>query len=231
MADHAARRYARIAGVLLLVSLVAGGFGEFYVPSRLIVTGNAAATAANIKTFAFLFRLGFVGYLLEAMCDIALNLIFYILLRPVQKDLSLLAVFFGLIGTALFGVAELFYIAAPLILGGAGYLQSFSPAQLDTLALLSLRLYGYGGVIFTAFYGVAWVLRGYLIFRSGYLPKLLGALAAVGGAGFVIRNFALVLAPGYAPGGLLLPMIAATLALTFWLLVKGVDPSRWNPQS
>ncbi len=231
MADHAARGYARIAGVLLLASLVAGGFGEFYVPSRLIVTGNATATAANIKTFAFLFRLGFVGYLLEAMCDIALNLIFYILLRPVQKDLSLLAVFFGLIGTALFGVAELFYIAAPLILGGAGYLQSFSPAQLDTLALLSLRLYGYGGVIFTVFYGVAWVLRGYLIFWSGYLPKLLGALAAVGGAGFVIRNFALVLAPGYASGGLLLPMIAATLALTFWLLVRGVDLSRWNPQS
>ncbi len=231
MADHAARGYARIAGVLLLASLVAGGFGEFYVPSRLIVTGNATATAANIKTFGLLFRLGFAGYLLEAVCDIALNLIFYILLRPVQKDLALLAVFFGLIGTALFGVAELFYIAAPLILGGAGYLQSFSPAQLDTLALLSLRLYGYGGVIFTVFYGVAWVLRGYLIFWSGYLPKPLGALAAVGGAGFVIRNFALVLAPGYASGGLLLPMIAATLALTFWLLVRGVDLSRWNPQS
>jgi hypothetical protein len=231
VADHAARGYARIAGVLLLASLVAGGFGEFYVPSRLIVTGNATATAANIKTFGLLFRLGFAGYLLEAVCDIALNLIFYILLRPVQKDLALLAVFFGLIGTALFGVAELFYIAAPLILGGAGYLQSFSPAQLDTLALLSLRLYGYGGVIFTVFYGVAWVLRGYLIFWSGYLPKLLGALAAVGGAGFVIRNFALVLAPGYASGGLLLPMIAATLALTFWLLVRGVDLSRWNPQS
>jgi hypothetical protein len=231
MAEQAAQRYARVAGVLLLVSLVAGGFGEFYVPSKLIVGGNAAATAANIKTFDSLFRLGFAGYLLEAVSDIALNLIFYVLLRPVHKDLALLAVFFGLMGTALFAVAELFYFAVPLVLGGAGYLKSFSPAQLDTLALLSLRLYGYGGVIFTVFYGVAWVLRGYLIFRSGYLPKLLGALAVLGGAGFVIRNFALVLAPGYAFGGLLLPMIATALALAFWLLVKGVDLSRWNPQS
>lgn len=231
MTDQAVQKYARIAGVLFLLSLVAGGFGEFYVPSKLIVAGDAAATAANIKTFDFLFRLGFAGYLVEAACDIALNLIFYVLLRPVHKDLALLAVFFGLIGTGLFAVAELFYFAVPLVLGGAGYLKSFSAAQLDALALFSLRLYGYGGATFTVFYGIAWVLRGYLIFRSGYLPKLLGALAALGGAGFVIRNFALVLAPAYASGALLLPMVAAGLSLTFWLLVKGVDLSRWNPQS
>lgn len=231
MASQSVRAYARIAGVLFLLSLVAGGFGEFYVPSKLIVAGDATATAANIKTFDFLFRLGFAGYLVEAVCDIALNLIFYFLLRPVHKDLALLAVFFGLIGTALFAVSELFYFAVSLMLGGAGYLKSFSPAQLDTLALLSLRLYGYGGAMFTVFYGVAWVLRGYLIFRSGYLPKLLGALAALGGAGFVVRNFALVLAPGYASGVLLLPMIAAALSLTFWLLVKGVDLSKWDPQA
>ncbi len=136
--------WVRIAGVLLLLTIVAGGFGEFYVPSRLIVSADAAATAKNIRDSGWLFRVGFASYLVEAVCDIALALIFYILLRPVRKDLALLAAFFGLVSTALFAVAELFYFAASIILGGAGYLKTFSPDQLNTLALLSLKLYGYG---------------------------------------------------------------------------------------
>jgi hypothetical protein len=78
--------YARIAGILLLLSLIAGGFGEAYVPSKLIVPSDATATAQNIKAFESLFRMGFAAYLVEAMCDIALSLIFYVLLRPVRKD-------------------------------------------------------------------------------------------------------------------------------------------------
>ena len=206
--------YARIAGVLFLLSFVAGGFGEAYVPSKLIVSADATATANNIIAFASLFRWGFAAYLLEAVCDITLALIFYVLLRPVHRDLSLLAAFFGLVGTTLFGVAELFYFAASHILGGAGYLKTFSPDQLNTLALLSLKLYVLGGAIFTVFYGVAWVLRGCLIFRSGYLPRFLGVLMAIGGLGFVARNFALVLAPAYASGSLLLLMLPGGLALT-----------------
>jgi Domain of unknown function (DUF4386) len=173
--------YARIAGVLLLLSLVAGGFGEAYVPSKLIVSSDATATAQNIKAFESLFHMGFAGYLIESVCDIALSLILYVLLRPVRKDIALLAAFFGLVGTAVFATAELFYLAPSLILGGAGYLKTFAPDQLNTLALLSLKLFTYGGVMFTVFYGVAWVLPGYLIFRSGYLPKLLGVLVALGG--------------------------------------------------
>ncbi len=223
--------YARIAGVLFLLSLVAGGFGEFYVPSQLIVSADAAATAKNIITSDLLFRMGFASYLVEAMCDVALTLILYVLLRPVRKDLALLAAFFGLVGTAVFGVAELFYFAASLILGGADYLKTFSPDQLNTLALLSLKLYGYGGGIFLVFSGVAWILRGYLIFRSGYLPKFLGALLALAGVGFVTRNFALVLAPAYASSGLLLPTIIAVLSLTLWLLVRGVDVPKWEEKA
>ncbi len=94
--------YARIAGVLFLLSFVAGGFGEAYVPSKLIVSGDATATANNIHALGSLFRWGFAGYLVEATCDIALTLIFYVLLRPVRKDLALLAAFFGLVGTAEF---------------------------------------------------------------------------------------------------------------------------------
>lgn len=223
--------YARIAGVLFLLSIVAGAFGEAYVPSRVIVSGDAAATAKNIIAFDSLFRLGFASYLVEAVCDIALNLILYVLLRPVRKDLALLAAFFGLVSTTLFGVAELFYFAASLILGGADYLKTFSPDQLNTLALLSLKMYGYGGGIFMVFYGIAAVLRGYLIFRSGYLPKALGVLLVLAGLGFVTRNFALVLAPAYASDFLLLPMILAGVSLTVWLLVKGVDVPKWEAKA
>src|SRR5437870_10495722 len=141
------QRYARIAGVLFLLSLVAGGFGEAYIPSKLMVAGDAAATAANIKNFDFLYRLGFAGFLIESLCDITLGLILYVLLKPVSKELSLLAAFFGLMGTALFACAELFYFAPPLIMGGAGYLKTFSPDQLNALVLLSLKFYGYGSMI------------------------------------------------------------------------------------
>jgi hypothetical protein len=223
--------YARIAGVLFVLSIVAGGFGEAYVPSKLIVSGDAAATANNIHAFGSLFRWGFAIYLIEALCDIGLALIFYALLRPVQKDLSLLAAFFGILSTALFAVAELFYFAPSLILGGANYLKSFSPDQLNTLALLSLKLYGLGGGIFMVFYGIAWVIRGYLIFRSGYFPKVLGVLLIIAGLGFMAKTFTLVLAPAYASNVLLLPMFVAGMSLMVWLFVKGVDVAKWEAKA
>jgi hypothetical protein len=223
--------YARAAGVLFLLSMLAGGFGEFYVPSRLIVPGDAAATVRNIETSDAFFRLGFASYLVEAVCDITLTLIFYVLLRPVRRDLALLAAFFGLVSTALFAVAELFYFAGPVILQGAHSLKGFSPDQRDGLVMLSLRLYGYGSGIFMVFYGLACLLRGYLIFRSGFLPRVLGVLLAIAGLGFVTRNFLLVLVPALASDFLLLPMFLAGLALTVWLLVKGVDVPKWEAKA
>jgi hypothetical protein len=211
--------------------MVAGGFGEAYVPSRLVVSADATATAGNIKALESLFRMGFAGYLVEAVCDISLSLMLYILLRPVREDLALLAAFFGLVGTAVYAVAELFYFMAVHILGGGGYLKTFSPDQLNTLALLSLKFFGYGGGIFLVFYGAAWVLRGYLIFRSGYLPKLLGVLMTVAGLAFVLRNFALVLAPAYASSSLLLLTLPGGLMLTVWFLVKGVNVARWQEKT
>jgi len=228
MAAVSAMAYARTAGVLILLSLVAGGFGEFYVPSKLIVSGSPAATARHIVTSQALFRMGFAAYLVEAVCDISLTGIFYVLLRPVNRNIALLAAFFRLTGTATFAIAEFFYIAASLISGEASYLRSFSPDQLNSLALLSLTLYGHGGSLFSVFYGVGSTLLGYLISRSGYIPKVLGALVALGGLGFIIMNFTLVLAPAYASNVLLLPTPIAMLVLALWLLVRGVSDEEWQ---
>jgi hypothetical protein len=223
--------YARIAGVLFLVSLVAGGFGEFFVPSKLIESADATATAHNVIASESLFRMGFASYLVEAVCDVSLTLVLYVLLTPVSRNLALLAAFFRLVSTATFGIAAFFYFAALLLLGGAAYLKTFSPDQLNTLALLSLNFYGYGGEIFMVFYGVGSILLGYLMFRSGYFPKTLGALLALGGLGFVVRNFTLVLAPAYASSILLLPTALAVLSLALWLLARGVDVAKWEEKA
>jgi len=224
------QRYARIAGVLFLLSMVAGGFGEAYIPSKLIVSGDAAATVANLKNFDFLYRLGFAGFMVESLCDVTLALILYALLKPVGKELSLLAAFFGLMASATFACAELFYFAPVVIMRG-GYLAAFSPDQINALVLLSLKFYGYAGMITTAYYGMAWIVRAVLIFRSGYLPKFLAVLMAIGGIGFVIRNFLLILAPAYATDVLLMLMFPGGLILGVWLLVKGVNVPKWEAQN
>jgi hypothetical protein len=217
------RSYARVLGVLLLLSAIFGGLGEAYIPSKLIVAGNAAATASNIRASDLLFRLGFAAYLVEGICDVAVALVFYVLLRPVRKELALLSAFFGLVSTATFAVCELFYLAVPLVLKDAAYMQSFSPDQRNTLAILLLKAYSLGGGAFLAFYGSASLIRGYLIFRSGYLPRFLGILLALAGACFVVKTATLVLAPAYSSDVLLLPMFLALIAMTFWFLFRPVE--------
>jgi hypothetical protein len=214
--------------VLLVVSLVGGGFGEGYAPAQLIVAGNASATAHNVIASDLLFRLGFLGYLSEAVCDVALAFLLYVLLRPVHANLAFLAVLFRLMATATFAFGELFYFAPSLILGGDAYLKTFSSDQRNALALLSFNMYGFAGGMSQVFYGIASIVLGYLMFRSGYLPRVLGALLAVGGLGFVASTVTLVLAPAYASSVLILPTILAMLALALWLLVRGVDVGKWN---
>jgi Domain of unknown function (DUF4386) len=217
--------YARIGGVLFLVSLVAGGFGEGVAPGLLIAPGDAAATARHILNSDALFRIGFACYLVEAL------VVFYVLLRPVNLIVTLGLVLFRLMATATFAFGELFYFAPSLIVGNGAYLRSFSPDQLNTLTLLFLNLYGVGGLISLVFYGVASIGVGYLMFRSGYLPRILGVVWAIGGAGFVLRSFAGVLVPNIPTAILQAPQILAILILAIWLLAKGVDAATWEAKA
>ena len=222
------QRYARTAGALILVSIVFGTLGELVIPSKIIVSTDAAATARNVTMLQPLFRFGFAAYLVEAACDISLAILFYVLLRPAGRNLALVAAFFGLFSTALYAVAEAFYFAPALILGGGGYLKAFSPEQLNALALLSFKLFERVAAIFIGFYGIATMMRGYLIYRSDYLPRILGLLFIIGGVGFVLQNLAIVLAPRVASPLLLIPMGVAGVPMMLWLLIKGVDVDRWQ---
>ena len=222
------QRYARAAGIMFLISFVAGSFGEFYVPSKLIVVGNAAATVSNIVDHEMLFRLGFAGYLLEALCDVGLALVLYVLLKPVHRNLALLSAFLGLISTALFAVCEMFFFCAPLLVKSPGFAQSFSKEQLDALVYFFVRVYAVGAGLFMVFYGSASLIRGYLIYRSGYIPRFLGVLSGLVGIGFIVKNFTLVLAPAYSSDLLLSPAPITILVLTVWFLAKGVDVDKWK---
>ena len=220
--------YARIAGVLLLLAFVGGGIGEAYAPATLVVSGNAAATAHNLVASGPLFRLGFLAYLLESFTDVALAFLLYVLLRPVHANLAFLAVLFRIMATATFAFGELFYFAPSLILGGDAYLKTFSPEQLQTLALLSFNVYTAASFIFTIHYGVASMLLGYLMWRSGYLPRVLAALWVLGGIGFVASNVVWVLAPASASSLLVVPQLLASASLALWLLIRGVNAAKWQ---
>ena len=220
--------YARIAGILLLISLIGGTFGELIVPSTIIAPGNAAETASRILAHESLFRWGFAGYLAEALCDVALALVFYILLKPVHRNLALFAAFLGLISTALFAVCELFYFIGPILIRNPVYAQAFSRDQLDALVNFFVYVYGAGAGLFMVFYGLASFIRGYLMYRSTYIPRFVGFVMMIAGVAFIVKNLTLVLAPAYSWDLLLLPAPLMVLVLTVWFLWKGVDVPKWN---
>jgi hypothetical protein len=228
-ANHA-QKLAKLAGVLILISIFAGGFAEVYVPGKLLALSDPVATARNLIQHPQLFRTSFALYLVEAVCDIALALIFYLLLRPVSYTLSLLAAFFGLISTATFATSELFYFASSIPVLDPTMQQHLALDQRSLFIYSSLVLYGYGANVFMAFYGIATTLRGYLVFRSAYLPAWLGILWMLAGIGFIAKNLLVVLSPQYSSDFLLMPMFAAMLALTVWLLAKGIDAAKWPNQ-
>lgn len=224
MSRTSAQSYARIAGILLLITILAGAFGELYVPSKLVVS-DAAVTLKNISSSNLLFRASFATYLVEAICDVSLALVFYVLLKPVNRNIALLSAFFGLVSTASFAFGELFYFSPAFIKWGVE-----SIVQQVAFTQIALAIYENGATAFAVFYGIESVLRGYLIFRSGYLPKVLGALLALGGLGFVAKNFVFVLAPAHDSAIYALPMFVAMVPLTLWLLLKGLDQKRWEEQ-
>lgn len=223
--------YARICGALYLYIGVAGLFAEIFVRSKLIVPGDAAATAANITANELLFRVGFSGELLHLTFDVMVAALLYVLLRPVDRTIALMAAFFRLTSDVILAVASISHFAALRLLAGADYLATFQPEQLQTLALLALKLHGDGYSICLAFFGFACLALGHLIYKSTFLPKTIGVLMAIAGACYLLNSFVGFLAPAIA-GKLFLvvfaPILIAEMTLALWLLVKGVDVAKWH---
>jgi hypothetical protein len=226
-----ARLVARVGGVLYLIIIILGALGEAVVRGSIVVRGNATATAANLRSMEWLWRLGVAGEVVLLNCAIALALILYVLLRPVSRDLALLAVFFNLVSIAIEGVGAVSLAAALLPMTGAAYVNAFTPEQLSVMALLSVRTHTAGFGIALIFFGVECVILGYLISRSGYMPRTIGVLMQIAGVCYVINSFALLLSPPLSSRlfpAILIPSLIAELSLALWLLVKGVRADNWD---
>lgn len=216
---------ARLIGLLLLLTMVGGGFAQGFVGGKLI-SGNAEATAASILANEQLYRLAFAVYLVEMACQIAMTVLFYDLLKPVSRTASALAAVFGLVGCTIKTLSRLFFFAPLLVLGGGDYLSVFDPKQLESLAFLSLRVNYTVDTIAIVFFGLNTFLTGYLVFRSGFLPRALGVVSVVGGLGWMIYLYEPLThrLEGYIVG----VGVLGALATVLWLLVKGVDEARWK---
>jgi hypothetical protein len=223
------RLKARITGVLYLLTILTGIFAQGFVSERLVVSSDAAATATNILTHKGLLQLAFAVYLIEMACQIAMTALFYELLKPAGRSVSLVAAFLGLAGCTIKTFSRVFFIAPLLVLGGARYLNVFSTEQLQALALLFFKVNDRGAAMALLFFGFNALLTGYLIIRSTFLPRMLGALSVVGGMGWLTYL--------YPPLGYrLFPYIAGlgllgAVALIVWLLVFGVNEQRWKEQA
>ena len=225
---------ARVGGALYVLIIVLGTFEEAFVRSRIIVADDAAATAANLHSMEWLWRLGIASEMVLLVSAIALNVIFYILLRPVGRDLALLAVFFNLVSLAVEASAALGLVAALFPLNAAAYLQAFEPAQLQALTRLATRWHAQGFTVALIFFGCFCLVLGYLMFKSGYFPRLLGAGMQIVGVCYLTHGFALILAPTFAnrlyPAIFVPPFIGET-AVALWLLLapKPIGPVPSSP--
>lgn len=226
-----ARLVARVGGVLYLIIIVLGALGEAVVRGSIVVPGNAGATAANLRSMEWLWRLGVAAEAVLLTCAIALALILYVLLRPVSRDLALVAVFFNLVCIAIEGVSAVSLAGALPPVTTAAYVNAFTPQQLDVIAMLSIRSHTAGFGMALIFFGVECVILGYLIFRSAYMPRSVGVLMQVAGICYVINSFALLLSPPLSRllfPTILIPSLIAELSLALWLLVKGVRTRDWE---
>ena len=220
---------ARLAGVFFLLTTLGGIIAQVFVTNNLVVSNDAAATASNILNQESLFRLGFAIYLIEMASQITMTALFYDLLKPVNKSLSLLGAFFSLTGCVIKILTRLFFIAPLLLLHDEAYMKVFNPQQSQSLALLFLNINEQGAAIALVFFGFATLLKGYLILKSTFLPRVFGVLGII--AGVLWLSFIYTpLAYGILPF-IFLFGFAATIAQIFWLLVYGVNEERWKAQA
>jgi len=226
--------YARIGGALYLVIIVLGIFGQAFVRERLVVAGDAEATAANIIAHESLWRLSVTGELAYLTFGLVLGWVLYVLLKPVSRNIALLGLLFNTVAVAVEVPARFQLLAALSYLSDAPYLQALEPQQLHALAYHAVRMHDFGFSISLFFFAGVCLAFGFLIFRSGYLPRVIGVAMQVAGVCYVVNTFAFLLSPPLSAKlypTILVPVLIAEASLCVWLLVKGVDVAKWRERT
>lgn len=215
------RHAALIAGVFSLLMFAAAMVAEFSSRQSLIVPGDADITAQNILTHSFTFRLGLFGFVLILVCDVLVAWALYHFLEPVHKQLSLLAAWFRLVYTAMFGMA------LSGLVNGFRLLNSGLHTDVPQRAMEHFQSFDDGWAIAQVFFGFHLLLMGYLILRSGFIPKILGVLLLMASVAYLADNLARLLLTDYAYYKtalticVALPSMIGELGLAIWLLMKG----------
>lgn len=224
-----AQKYARTAGLLYLLIAIAGGYSIGYVPSQILVAGDAQATVNNIMTKQGLYFTGILGDTIVIIFEVILTAMLYHMFKNVNSTVSLLAAY-ARIGMTIVMAINLFNYLLPLaIIDGSGYLSTFSQEQLNAACLFLLDAHQYGVYIWQVFFAIHMVGLGYLIIKSGYYPKLLGFLILIGSIGYIgdsIINVTGADSLTIIVNILLTVAVVGELGFTFWLLFKGVNKEK-----
>lgn len=228
-------RIARTAGLLYLIVVITGLFSLVYVPSQITGNGDASAMLNSIVASESLFRLGIASFMINQIAFLLLPLVLYQLLQRVHRNIAVLMVVFAVVSVPIAMTAIANKLEVLDLLAGAGHLQVLPPGQLQTEVMLSLNAYSNGILATTVFWGL-WLLPfGYLVFKSGFLPRILGILLIIGGFGILTDLFAGTLSPRYAetPISTFLEMSSSfgEIGICLWLLIFGARKTFRAPEN
>lgn len=223
--------YARIAGISILLTGATAIFANIFVMGGLIVPDDAAATATNISGNDLLFRFGVLGFLIVFLLDLVVAWALYILMKQLNKRVALLATFFRLVYSALSSAALFHFLDISQLVNDADSLEITESDQVNIEVMLSINAVNNAWSIGLVFFAVHLFVLGYLIVKSGFIPKVLGTLLMLAGLGYFIDNITWVLLSDYAASMAVLALlvlvlgIIAELAFAIWLLAKGKNLS------
>ena len=228
------KKNARITGLLYLLLAITGMFSLMYVPSKIVVYNNVAATADNIRNSELLFRLGIVSNLICHVLFILLALSLYQLFKGINRAQARLMVILVLVSVPISFLNEINHIATLILLSGADFLTVFKPEQLNALVMVFLNLFDHGNFIAGIFWGL-WLLPfGYLVYRSGFLPRIIGVLLIISCFSYLVESLTFLLIPqhyGVISKFTMVPSALGEFAIMFWLLIIGVNVEKWEKRA
>jgi len=229
MTQTSPKASGRITGACYLAIFVAGVIYSSLIPNTLLLDNNDVATLDHIVLHQTAFWAGYPFLLLVVALRLILMLLFYELFKPVNKSISLLAVYFNIVASTLQAVMCIFLLTPLILLGGEHSLTAFTPEQLHALALVAMKLYHLCYAIALVFFGCYDLLIGYLAFKSTFIPRPIGVLMGITGLGwltFFIPPIAAYLLPYNSIAGAI-----GEVSMILWLCVLGVNSQRWNEQA
>jgi hypothetical protein len=219
----------RILAALYLFLIFTGITAQAIIADSLIVSDNAVKTAENILANKSLYRLAYTIFMLEMVAQVCVTALFYDLLKPVNRSLARLTTIIGLTGAGIKTMARLFFYAPLILLSGASYLSAIEPAQLQSLSLAIIKINNQGAAIALIFFGFETLFRGYLVFKSEFLPRFLGVLSMIGGVGWLTYLWPPLGAQVFIFVALF--AIAGIFLTSGWLFIRGVDDVKWRERA